>query len=116
MRHARLVEAGAAADGRALRSCSFVVSSGSVWPQLERVVLRVHRAVPLSAGDGNMSLVPTEAPFTPIRSLWAAKKSICTEKTILRESGVNLGYLIINRHVLMSPIEKNRAFWARRDV
>ena len=62
-----------------------------------------------------MSLVPTEAPFTPIRSLWAAKKSICKEKGILRESGVNLGYLIINRHVLMSPIEKSRAFWSRRE-
>ena len=68
-------------------------------------------------GDhANKSFLPSEPPFTPPWPPWAAKKSICTKKRILRESGINLEYLIMNQHVLTSPIEKSRTFWSRNDA
>ena len=71
---------------------------------------------PLLGDDANVSWVPTEPLFTPVRRCRAAEKSIFTEKGISRESEVYLQYLIINQHVSTSPIEKSRPFWSRRDT
>ena len=71
---------------------------------------------PMLGDDANVSWVPTEPLFTPVRRCRAAEKSIFTEKGISRESEVYLQYLIINQHVSTSPIEKSRPFWSRRDT
>ena len=71
---------------------------------------------PLLGDDANVSWVPTEPLFTPVRRRRAAEKSIFTEKRISRESEVYLQYLIINQHVSTSPIEKSRPFWSRKDT
>ena len=71
---------------------------------------------PLLGDDANVSWVPTEPLFTPVRRCRAAEKSIFTEKGISRESEVYLQYLIIKQHVSTSPIEKSRPFWSRRDT
>ena len=56
--------------------------------------------------DNNVSCMPTEPVFTPMWREWTAKKAICMEKRILRESKAYLEYLIIKQHVLTSPTEK----------
>ena len=76
---------------------------------------------PLLGDDANVSWVPTwtsihTCPQSPVRRCRAAEKSIFTEKGISRESEVYLQYLVINQHVLASPIGKSRPFWSRRDT
>ena len=61
----------------------------------------------------NASCAPIEPLFTPLWPWTAVKKTICTKKRILRESSVNLRYLIIKQHVLTSEIEKSRTSWSR---
>ena len=64
----------------------------------------------------NVSDVTSELLFTPLWRARRTEKSILTQNGILRESKVYLRDLIINRHVLVSPIEKSRAFWSGRQV
>ena len=71
---------------------------------------------PLFGDDANVSWVPTGPLFTPVRRCRPAEKSNSTEKGISRESEVYLQYLVINQHVLASPIGKSRPFWSRRDT
>ena len=51
---------------------------------------------PLFGDDANVSWVPTEPLFTPVRRCWAAEKSTFTEKGISMESEGYLQYLMMN--------------------